>query len=59
MQVIQYLVEKFGHELIALYILTVGVVLSCFTGTEPVGHDLIAAGLIAIKLSPPHNGSAK
>ena len=52
MKVIQYLIEKFGHQLIALYVLTAGIVLSCITRTAPVGHDLIAAGLIAVKLGP-------
>jgi len=58
MRVAEYIVEKFGGELVALYILTLGVVLSFFNQTAALGHDLVAAGLMGIKLSfPTGNGN--
>ena len=57
MDLFHYIVDRFGHELVALYILTLGIGLSCFTLTQAVGHDLVAAGLIALKLTPPTQGT--
>lgn len=60
MKVLEFIVEKYGHEFIALYILTFGIVLSCVHATEPIGHDLVAAGLMGLKLSSPSgNGTNK
>jgi hypothetical protein len=50
---------KWG-DLCALFLITLGAGISVWTAQAPLGHDLVAAGLLGLKLtrtSAPSNGN--